>query len=120
MTNAANTAPTTTTDMTIANTILSQIGGKALCMLGAKDKIGSADGVQFKIRGSRKANVVRITLTPADTYAVEIIKYAPIRFNSRTGNVTGGTSTTVAEFGDVYAEQLCTVIESATGLYTSL
>jgi hypothetical protein len=108
------------TNTTIANTILEQIGGRALYMLGAKDKIATECGVQFKIRGSRKANVVRIDLTPADTYTVEIIKYAPIRFNARTGKHTGGTSKVVASFDDVYADGLCEVIESATGLYTSL
>ena len=51
-------------------------------------------------------NLVKITLTPADTYHMEFMW------------AWGTKCKTVAEYDDVYADMLCDVIESATGLYT--
>lgn len=104
----------------IANTILAQIGGKALFMMGAKDKIAIENGVQFKIRGSKVANTIKVVLDPSDTYTVTFMKYSPIRVNRKTLEVSGGTAKVVKEFDSMYAEDLTRIIGDVTGLATSL
>ena len=101
----------------IAKEIASQIGGKAFFMLGAKN---IACGVieknefnmsylGFKIRGSRKVNYIRVILDEgSDTYFLQFIKYTSKEINI------------VCECSNVHAEDLHSLIESNTGLYTSL
>lgn len=98
--NTANTA---------AEIIRDQLGGGALMMLGAKDILGSENALQFAIRGSRKVSKIRITLDPSDTYTVEFFKK-----NGRFDYAT------VATVEGVYVDSLHAVIETNTGLYTSL
>lgn len=92
----------------IANTILWQLGGITLSMLGAKDEVALPDGVQFRIRGSKKGNKLVIKLDPDDTYVVEFWKIRGINF------------TLVEKASGVYVDSLHKVIESMTGLYTRL
>ena len=94
--------------MEVAKVIQSQIGHKAFMMLGAKDLMAVEQGLQFKIRGSSKANVVRITLEPSDTYKIEFVKSRGMNFK------------TVAQYEGVYVDMLHSLIEKETGLYTSL
>jgi hypothetical protein len=99
-------------ELTVANTILQQLGGgRALMMLGAGQPVGDATSVMFAIKGSPlKVNKIRITLDPSDTYTVEFLRYS-----RKTLEVT------VTNYWDgVYAEDLRRVIESHTGLYLSL
>ena len=58
------------TDATVANTILSQIGGtgRLVAMTGAKHFTYSDNSLSFQFKGSRKTNALRITLDPSDTY----------------------------------------------------
>ena len=102
---------TTTTDLHVADTIAAQNGGRALAMFGARDLGGSRDGsLTFRIGANRaKATHIRVTLTPADLYQVEVIKI------SRRYDVT-----TLRTIDGVSAEQLAETIGSATGLYWSL
>ncbi len=96
--------------MTIATTILSQIGNKAIAMMGAKDFGDTGSGLRFKVRGSRKVNLVIVTLDPNDTYTVEFKKYSPRTFKCKD----------VSDFSGVYADNLHAILEAGTGLYTSL
>lgn len=103
-------------DMTVANNIAEQIGHRAFMMLGAKDKFGGENYLQFKIQGSRKVNAVRVELDPSDTYTVKFYKV-----NSARQIIKGAPAfDLVAEVSDIYADGLCSVIEAKTGLYTSL
>jgi hypothetical protein len=108
-----NTAQTT--DTTVAQTILAQLGAnRFLAMTGAKDLMSRPRGVQFKLpaRFARDGiNCVTITLLPSDTYHVNFLKLgrAPL-FNA----------TLVSESTDVYADSLRDVFTSATGLAVSL
>lgn len=68
--------------MTIAQTILAQLGGnRFIAMTGAKNLLNTGDGLQFSLpRGAtNRANKVRITLTLADLYEVTFYRY-----NART------------------------------------
>ncbi len=94
--------------MNIARTIQSQLGS-ALVMMGAHNLIDHGDALSFKFKGSRKANHLKITLAGDDTYTMNFLKLGR-NFSIRE----------VASFSGVYASNVKSVIESTTGLYTSL
>ena len=97
------------TDLAVANTIRTQLGQRALFMLGAKNLAGDSNSLGFRIgRNAKTVNAIRITLDPCDTYTIRFIR------------VRGSKITTVAECSDVYADALHATIERQTGLYTSL
>jgi hypothetical protein len=100
-----------TNDPQIAQTIIDQLGRGALYMLGAKNLVDLGDGLQFRIRGSRKANMIKIQLDGADLYNVMIIKI---------GRAPSYKVTEVAHVSGLFADQLRAVIEKNTGLYMSL
>lgn len=103
-------ATAATTDMTVANTILQQLGGRMFTMMtGSKNFIGGSNSLTFKV-GSNGSKVthVRITLTPADVYTVEFM------------NVRGMKVTTLSTHEDVYCDQLQELFTRETGMYTSL
>ena len=96
--------------MTIAKTILSQLGGNHfIVMTGAKNLTDLGNGISFKImRNAKKVTHVRITLTPLDLYKVEFLK------------CRGFEISTISEHDMVYADQLASLFEAETGLYTYL
>ena len=77
-------------------------------MLGAKDFIGGADYLSFRIRGSHKANAIRIALDPMDTYTVTFWKI-------RSPNIKE-----VGRFEGIYCDMLHDLIRRVTGLNTNL
>lgn len=77
-------------------------------MFGARLLVGDHNSLAFSIRGSRKANKVKITLEPSDTYRVECFK------------IRGIDCRKVSETTMVYADKLKPVLEAATGLRASL
>lgn len=96
--------------MEIAKTILSQLGGKLVCMTGARDLIGHPDGLSFKFPAPTpsKGNHCQITLLPSDTYRVTFR-------HLRSKHVK-----TVVTFEGVYCDQLMDIFEQQTGLYLTL
>ena len=65
------------TDMTVANTILQQLGGRQfLAMTGAKKLVGSETSLRFRLPrlSGALANFVVVTLTPEDLYKVDFYK----------------------------------------------
>jgi hypothetical protein len=102
------------TDMTVATTILAQLGGRRFQMItGAKNFVGDADRLNFALPGKpgyvkNSISHVSIILTPADTYTVVFRR------------VRGRTVTVVSEHTDIYNDNLRTVFERETGLVTSL
>lgn len=101
------------TDMTVANTILAQLGGpKFRAMTGAKHFVGDKDTLSFQLpaRFAKDGiNAVRVKLDASDTYTVTFLK---IGRNYK--------HTTVREVEGVYADSLQNVFENTTGLHTSL
>lgn len=97
----------TKTDLTVANTILAQMGGVlALRMIGGKAMGGDNFlQIRFAARAKNGANVVRVTLTELDTYTVEFFK------------VRGTTVKNVDDTLEAYAEDLVRIFEDLTGLY---
>lgn len=98
--------------MTIAQTILKQLGGnKFLIMTGCKDFVDAGYTLRFKLaRAVNGISHVRVTLDIDDCYRVEFVKWSAKRL----------AFTIVAAYGTVYADQLCTVFEKETGLATRL
>lgn len=102
------------TDMTIAKTILEQLGGRQfLSMTGAKNLTGGEYTLSMSLprMSGLKVNKVVVTLTPADTYKVDFYW-----MNRRAKNPLR----LVSSVEDVYAEMLEDVFETETGLFTSL
>lgn len=99
------------TDLTIANTILSQLGGnRFIAMTGSKNFAGGENYLTFKvIRNNSKATHVKIEyIYGQDLYTVSFLKC------SVKGIVT------LKKLGEVYAEELVNIFEEQTGLATHL
>ncbi len=91
----------------IALTTLEQLGGhgKLKAMIGARKISHDNEGTLFfTFSGSRKANEVRIILTPTDTYDMNFYKNGKHK----------------EEYNDIYSDKLKPVFEESTGLYISL
>jgi len=101
-------------DMTVAKTILSQLGGNRFKMMtGAKNFIGTDNSLIFKLPGAggfckNGINKVVITLMPSDTYKVDFYR------------TRGATVKLIESCEDVYCNNLREVFERITGLCTSL
>lgn len=102
------------TDLTVATTILEQLGGRRFqVMTGAKNFTGDVDRLSFALPGrpgfvQQGINHVTIVLDPSDTYRVTFRR------------LRGRTVTVVSEHADIYNDQLRAVFERETGLATSL
>lgn len=101
-------------NLQVANTIRQQIGNRAFFMLGAKDLVGDATSLTFKIgRNAKSVSHVRVIYhSGLDTYEVQSIRAR------RSKGVL--QSKTLESLTDVYVDSLHTVIESLTGMHTSL
>lgn len=101
------------TDMTVAQTILAQLGGgKFIAMTGAKNFIGGTDFLGFTIpKNMSPANRVTISYSPGrDLYRMSFIKASRYGLDSKE----------VQRFDDVYADQLRDLFTQVTGMETSL
>jgi hypothetical protein len=105
-------------DMTVAMTILDQLGGhKFRVMTGAKNFIGAENSLSFTLPGGggftkHGINHVKVILTPRDTYDMQFYRVRKSRGLP--------TLTQVTSFSDVYFDQLQELFTKATGLVTSL
>lgn len=108
--------------MTIAETILSQLGGnRFLAMTGAKYLLDIGDGLSMTIpRNVSKANRLKITLNALDLYDVEFTRYTPYRFNRKTLKETPEKWETIKEYKNVFGDQLQELFTAVTGMYTHL
>lgn len=103
---------TKTREQEVADTILNQLGGsgKLRAMTGAHTFISHPDkcgGLSFKIK-SRSTNYIKIILNGKDLYDLEF------------GRIWGMSYKVKAEYTDIYADQLVSIIEKETGMYLSL
>ena len=93
-----------------ASTIIAQLGRPTLAMLGAKNLMAGDDGLRMKLGNVPKGIThLRIALAADDTFIVEATRM------TRDYRIATQTVTR-----DVYANNLHSVIESMTGLYTRL
>jgi hypothetical protein len=96
--------------MDVASTILEQLGGgRFILMTGAKDLVGDDDSLVFKIgKNARGVNLVKIKLTPMDTYRMEFYR------------VKKGSAELLKALNDVYWEDLQRFFTDQTGMETKL
>ena len=97
--------------MSVAKTILEQLGGnKFRMMTGAKNFLDHGDALSMKIgRNSSNSNYLKITLNMMDLYDVHFSKVSKI-----------GEEKSVKEYNNVYNDMLVEIFESHTGMYTKL
>lgn len=101
-------------DMTVAKTILEQLGGnKFIAMTGARNFVGDDKSLSFRLPGAggfckNGINAVRITLTPSDLYDVEYMRIRGIKV------------VVVEKVEGLYFDSLTDSFERVTGLVTSL
>ncbi len=95
--------------MTVADTILSQLGGsKFAAMTGARAFVGSSNSLQFSIPRNRAIDKVFIELTELDLYNVTFF------------SIRGASVKAIRMVGSVDATQLREVFTMTTGLETNL
>ena len=93
----------------IGQTIAAQIGNAAFCMIGARDILATAEGLQFKVGSNpRRISAIQVELDPSDTYTLRFWKGR------------GVNMVEVSAVSFVYADSLRATITAETGLYTSL
>ena len=96
----------------VAETIIAQLGGfgRLKAMVGAFNFAKAENYVVFRFKGSRKFNMLKVTLDLDDTYTVEFIKYSPSK----------STATTVKKCSMIYCDMLVSLFEDTTGLYLNI
>jgi len=99
------------TNLNVAKIILEQLGGnRFIAMTGAKNFIGDATSLRFRIpmRTRDGSNVVKITLTGMDDYIMEFL------------SVRGSSVKPKSYREGIYCDALQSTFTSVTGLHTSL
>jgi hypothetical protein len=99
------------TDMTVATTILQQLGGRRFqTMTGAHSFSGDTNALVFKFPGAKdRIFACRIMLTPADDYTLAFYRKRG-RYNVEVAE----------ELDGIYCDQLQEVFSRVTGLATHL
>lgn len=92
----------------VAKEIASQIGSKALYMIGAKNLVATDKGIRFGIMRHPLYNYIEIELTGLDLY------------NMTFGKHHNGRIVRTAERNGLYDDMLTATIREVTGLATSL
>ncbi len=98
----------------VAKTILEQLGGgRLMAMTGAKNFVGGEFSLTFRLPSTKdfvknRINHVRIVLDPSDTYAVTFSR------------IRGAKVVEISSHEGVYCDQLQSIFEEATGLFTRL
>ena len=97
-------------NLTVAKTILEQLGGKKFCaMKGAKNLVGDENSLSMRIgRNSSNSNYLKITLNSMDTYDMKF--YRLWKFEEKS----------VTEYNNIYNDMLTDTFTAHTGMYTSL
>jgi len=101
----------------IVTTIINQLGGqgKLRAMVGVTSYVydsteGKNNWVMFDFKGNRKMKTCTITLNGLDLYDIKFTKLNMKTFDLKV----------VAEFKNIYCDQLKPIFEETTGLYLSL
>lgn len=106
-------------NLAVANAIKNQLGGGALFMLGAKNLAGDDTSLSFTIgKNAGRWTKIRIKLNALDLYDVEFM-----RVERRKDPQYGIKLPQIVKYGvhtDTPVDMLHAMIESATGMATSL
>ena len=98
-------------NMTVAKTILEQLGGNKFAMMtGAKNFGARDDSLSMRIgRNSSNSNYLKITLNSMDLYDMKFCKLTR-KFEEKS----------VSEYNNIYNDMLQDQFTAHTGMYTSL
>ena len=110
---------------TLAQTILQQMGGnKFLVMTGCKDLVWDEKNSTLRMsipRNGSKANRLWVTYNwGSDSYTMRFFRYTAPRLNSKTYEWSEEKITEVAEFKEIYFDQLQELFTEVTKMYTRL
>ena len=95
--------------MNIAQTIVSQLGPKALLMIGAKNLMAGKEYLQMKLgRNAGGWNVLKIALNGLDLYDMTFYRIRKLKITSEK------------TIDNIYCDQLHDIIENETGMRTNL
>jgi len=108
--------------MTIARTILDQLGGnKFIAMTGSKNFTDCGRSLSMRLaKNASRANYLKITLNGLDTYDMEFAQYLPGKYNAKSNTFRSEQIISVAKFDGVYCDQLQGIFTGVTKLYTRL
>ena len=108
--------------MTIANTILEQLGGqKFIAMTGANHFVADGNTLRMALpKNASKANRLYITLDATDTYTMHFFKYTAGRLNMKTFAWTEDKTVEVKTISGVFWDSLQAIFTEVTGMYTHL
>ena len=117
--------------MTVANTILEQLGGnKFIAMTGAKNFLSDGNTLRMTLPKNRsKANRLYVTLDATDTYTmyffqvsmmVYFFKFTAGRLNKKTFAWTPDKQEDIKKVSGVYADMLQDIFTATTGMATHL
>jgi len=109
--------------MTIAQTILFQLGGqKFVTMTGSKQITDLGNGLSISlVKNPSGANVLTINYVEEDDlYKVRFSKFRAMRVNPKTGSLIPEINETIEEYDGVYWDQLQDLFTQVTGLDTHL
>ena len=99
------------TDMRVAETMLSQLGGNRFrVMTGAKNFAATDNSLRMRIgRNKTNANYMEVSLNMLDLYDITFAKVTKM-----------GEMKSVKTYDNVYNDMLVSIFESHTGMYTKL
>ena len=108
--------------MTVANTILEQLGGnKFIAMTGAKNFLSDGNTLRMTLPKNRsKANRLYITLDTTDTYTMYFFKFTAGRLNKKTFAWTPDKQEDIKKVSGVYADMLQDIFTATTEMATHL
>jgi len=108
--------------MTVAQTILDQLGGsKFIVCTGSKNFTADGNTLKMKLAGNRsKANYLSITLNGLDLYDMSFNKITEAKFNVKTGKFRKYENKEITVLNGVMFDQLQSLFTSVTGLDTHL
>ncbi len=106
----------------VADIILWQLGGRRFqVMTGSKNFLSDGNTLCMTLaRNGSGANRLHITLEMDDTYTMRFFHFTPSRLNSKTLKWSEENTREIAEYEGIYAEDLCRIFTSVTGLETQL
>ena len=106
----------------VADIILWQLGGRQFqVMTGSNNFLSDGNMLCMTLARNRsEANRLHITLEMDDTYTLRFFHFTPSRLNSKTLKWSEENTREIAEYKGIYAEDLCRIFTSVTGLETQL
>lgn len=108
--------------MTVANTILEQLGGNMfIAMTGARNFLVDGNTLRMTLPKNRSnANRLYITLDGTDTYTMYFFKFTAGRLNKTTFTWIPDKTEDIRKLSGVYANMLQEIFTATTGMTTHL